>query len=320
MSQQSVNFPNRREAERIIQDAMHALRNGLRDQARKLALRSAELDPDNEGSWLILAALSSPNASIQYLQKALQINPNSERARQGMQWGLDRVQKEETQNQFQSIVKNTQPIPTKPTQEQSITLPATVEQNHLPPFHTIPIQEHSLTLPATLVQDPLPQLQAKLFQDNSEYQTEEDLWQIDFTKITDPGKFIFEFILNGFFTAYHQISMPWTGMGVKHNHTFRLQITASAEFVTHDNQVIVSYKSISTVVERICMTYEGKTLNDLPPFKHLQPTTENLVGVIVQQLERLSSGKQYKIYEVTLMESPTVGVVYKNMNVLRTFR
>jgi Tfp pilus assembly protein PilF len=85
MSQEPVDFPDRSKADRVIQDAKQALRDGLRYQARKLAAHSAELDPKNEESWLILAAVSSPNASIEYLKTALRINPNSERARKGMQ-------------------------------------------------------------------------------------------------------------------------------------------------------------------------------------------------------------------------------------------
>ena len=109
-------------------------------------------------------------------------------------------------------------------------------------------------------------------------------------------------------------------MGEMHPHTYRLQITASAELVTRNNQIVISYENIRNVLNRVCTAYEGKTLNDLPPFKNLQPTTENLVGVIAQQLEKLSPGMKFTIYEVTLMESPTIGVVHKNMNVLRSFQ
>ena len=291
MQQEPVNFSDRSEAYRIIQDAKQALCSGLRDQARKLAERSAELDPKNEESWLILAAVSCPNASIEYLQTALRINPYSERARKGMQWALERAQKEEI-----SMVKKNQPLSTKPIQEHSLPLPATRVQDQLPPLPAIPIQDHSGPI------------------------SEADFWQIDAAKIITPGKYVFDFVLNGFFTAFHQVSITGSVMGEMHPHTYRLQITASAELVTRNNQVIISYENIRTVLDRVCTAYEGNTLNDLPPFKNLQPTTENLVGVIAQQLEKLSSGMKYKIYEVTLMESPTVGVVFKNMSVLRSFQ
>lgn len=296
MPKQPVTLSDRSEADRVLQDAKQALRNGLRDQARKLVLRSAELDPENEESWLILAALSSAQASIEYLQTALRINPYSERATKGLQWAIERANKEEVQNQFQTIIKNSQPLPTNLIQEQSLPLPATLVQDQLPPLPASPIQDH---------QGPI---------------SEADFWQIDGSKITTPGKYAFDFVLNGFFTAYHQISITGTTMGERHPHTYRLQIMASAELVTRNNKAIISYESIRSVVDRVCKAYEGKILNELPPFQNLQPTTENLVGVIAQQLEKLSSGKLYKIHEVTLMESPTIGVVYKNMNITRTFQ
>ncbi len=284
------------EAEQAYQEAMQALRKGLRDLARELAMRSAQLNPQNEQPWLLLAALSNPYESLGYLQTALRINPTSVRARQGLQWAQGRIQKEELQNQFMGIIKNIRRIPAKPEQEQSSPTPATIVHDRLPTWPVIPLQVQSRPV------------------------SEAELWEIDIEKIITPGKFVFDFVLNGFFTAYHQISITGTGMGEMHSHTYRMQIMAAAELVTRNNQILVSYESIHSVVDRICKAYEGKTLNDLPPFKKLQPSTENLVGVIAQQLEKLSSGKQYKIYEVTLMESPTVGVVYKNMDIIRTFQ
>jgi 6-pyruvoyltetrahydropterin/6-carboxytetrahydropterin synthase len=320
MQQEPVKFNDRSEADRVIQAAKQALRNGLRDQARKLAERSAVLNPKNEDAWLILAAVSSPNASIVYLKTAIRINPSSERARKGMQWALERAQKEEIQNQFLAMVKNTQPLPTKPIQEHSNLLPATPVLEHSQSLSTNPLQEYSHPLPTTLVQEQLPPLSVTPIRDHSSLVSEADFWQIDVAKIITPGKYAFDFILNGFFTAFHQVSITGSGMGEMHPHTYRLQITASAELVTRNNQVIVSYDNIRTVMDRVCTAYEGKTLNDLPLFKNLQPTTENLVGAIAQQLEKLSSGMKYKIYEVTLMESPTVGVVHKNMNIIRSFQ
>jgi lipoprotein-anchoring transpeptidase ErfK/SrfK len=81
-------------AQQLLQASQKALRGGHRSEARDFALRSAELDPYMEETWLILAALASPQASLAYLQNALRINPNSERARLGMKWAMDRVNRE----------------------------------------------------------------------------------------------------------------------------------------------------------------------------------------------------------------------------------
>jgi len=44
-----------------------------------------------EDPWLILAAVASPRASVEYIRTALKINPNSPRARKGMEWAMQRL-------------------------------------------------------------------------------------------------------------------------------------------------------------------------------------------------------------------------------------
>jgi len=88
-----TEIPNLK-AQQLLRASQKALQAGHRSESRDLALRAAELDPNNEETWLILAALASPQASLAYLQNALRINPNSDRAHLGMKWAMDRVQKE----------------------------------------------------------------------------------------------------------------------------------------------------------------------------------------------------------------------------------
>ena len=75
----------------ILLNAQQALQRGERHNARRLAERAVQLDPNSEDAWLTLAAIASPRASINYLQQALKINPNSSRAQKGMQWALARL-------------------------------------------------------------------------------------------------------------------------------------------------------------------------------------------------------------------------------------
>ena len=73
------------------QNAQFALQKKQFVEARRLAMEAVQLDPNFEDPWLILASLSSPQASVAYLQKALEINPTSQRATKGMQWALERL-------------------------------------------------------------------------------------------------------------------------------------------------------------------------------------------------------------------------------------
>ena len=79
------------EARSAVRKAREALQNNDRTQARQLAEQAAALAPQMEDPWLILAAIASPHDSLEYIQKALKINPESPRAQRGMQWATQRL-------------------------------------------------------------------------------------------------------------------------------------------------------------------------------------------------------------------------------------
>ena len=77
-----------------IQNAYKALQNGDNLTARRWAERAAQLAPDMEEPWLILASIASPHASLAYLEQALKINPNNRRASIGLSWAQDRLRRQ----------------------------------------------------------------------------------------------------------------------------------------------------------------------------------------------------------------------------------
>lgn len=79
------------QAQKALQNAREALRSGDRSAARRWAEQAAKLAPQLEDPWLILAAVASPKASVAFIERALKINPDSPRARKGMQWALKRL-------------------------------------------------------------------------------------------------------------------------------------------------------------------------------------------------------------------------------------
>lgn len=110
-------------AKTYLQAAKQAFRDGKKMEARKLALQAVKLDPSLEDAWLLLAGLASPNASLEYLQKALQINPNSERARKGMEWAMARIQSNENPTQPHRVANDrekTKPVSVKPKKQEPV--------------------------------------------------------------------------------------------------------------------------------------------------------------------------------------------------------
>ncbi len=103
-------IPDSSEVQKTIREAYQALQQGDRARARKLAQQTARTSPQLEEPWLLLAAMASPDASLEYLNRALEINPQSKRARQGMHWAIQRVR-----TSPQKPVKHKQIIVEKPS-------------------------------------------------------------------------------------------------------------------------------------------------------------------------------------------------------------
>src|SRR5512140_1906653 len=78
------------ETSTIIQAALEALQRGDKDSARRLAERAASLSPGSSAPWLIVAGLAGPAESLEYAEKALQVDPGSQAARQAFAWALRR--------------------------------------------------------------------------------------------------------------------------------------------------------------------------------------------------------------------------------------
>ncbi len=81
------------QALQALENARQAIKNKEPAEARLWAQKAANLAPDQEEPWLILAASSNPSESIFYLKKALEINPASHKARSGMKWAVQRLRK-----------------------------------------------------------------------------------------------------------------------------------------------------------------------------------------------------------------------------------
>lgn len=90
----------------MIQYAQAALVRGDSTSARQWAELCISVRPDREEAWLILAEISKPRLSLVYLSKALQINPQSERAQASLQLAqrlLSMPQVAESQPLFRQI-------------------------------------------------------------------------------------------------------------------------------------------------------------------------------------------------------------------------
>ncbi len=80
---------------KLLKIANKALLSGNKAEARYWAMQAVAVLPNREEPWIILAALASPKASVEYLKHALEINPESKMAIKGMLWAVRRNPKTE---------------------------------------------------------------------------------------------------------------------------------------------------------------------------------------------------------------------------------
>ena len=87
------------EAREYIAKAREALRRGDKQVAHQLGAQAALLAPDMEDAWLVLVASDpNPQDALFYARKALEINPESTRARRSVEWAKDQVKQAEAGN------------------------------------------------------------------------------------------------------------------------------------------------------------------------------------------------------------------------------
>ncbi|MGA2490953.1 MAG: L,D-transpeptidase family protein [Anaerolineales bacterium] len=127
--------PDPESVRKILLNAQQAMQHGNRKAARRWAEQAVALDPYSEGPWLFLAALASPRASVNYLEQALKINPDSQRARKGMQWAVERLRQE----QEEQSSKRKSALAESTKQPQAKRLPAqTVARSDTPEVTLLP--------------------------------------------------------------------------------------------------------------------------------------------------------------------------------------
>lgn len=114
-----------------LEQAQAALQRGDKTAARRWAVQAAHLAPEREEGWLLLAAVAAPQASLGYLRQALKVNPTSQRARAGLAWAQQRVERT-----AQTVV--TRQVRVRPTLEPAPTLAATAPQRVKAPVQAPP--------------------------------------------------------------------------------------------------------------------------------------------------------------------------------------
>ncbi len=112
-------------------------------------------------------------------------------------------------------------------------------------------------------------------------------------------RYAYEVGVIDFFNARHAI-----GDEAAHSHSWRVEARVRRPRYLGE-QSLISIEETRATLRRLFARYEDRFLNEIPPFTFQEPTTENLVSYLFEQLEDEFRGTEAILYSLTIWESPT---------------
>lgn len=94
-----------------------------------------------------------------------------------------------------------------------------------------------------------------------------------------------------------------------HGHNYRVLVTyAGTELDRYG--MLVDFTDIKKVFNAVLETLDHTYLNDLPPFRDLSPSAENIAAYIYHEMNR-SPFERAKLLSVSVWETPTQCATYR---------
>ena len=118
---------------------------------------------------------------------------------------------------------------------------------------------------------------------------------------------MFELSVTGDFAAAHILR----GYGGKcenlHGHTWKVEVTLRGEELD-DVGMVVDFAVVKKQLRGLLKTLDHVHLNDLPAFREVNPTTENLAKYILEEFSPLC--RPLDVVKVRVWESDSASVTY----------
>ena len=110
------------------------------------------------------------------------------------------------------------------------------------------------------------------------------------------------------FSAAHQLRGYPGECGGVHGHNFKVKVTVETNELESIG-VGVDFKELKLTLQKMTNKLDHKNLNELPEFKNVNPTAENIAKLIWKDLKREIKEK-VKLKEVQVWESDTNSATY----------
>jgi len=97
----------------------------------------------------------------------------------------------------------------------------------------------------------------------------------------------------------------------QHGHNYKVRVTLAGEKLDACG-MLVDFKTISAMTNKVIEQLDHQNLNDLPAFRTLNPSAENLASFIYHRLESLLKEERVEatLRNITLWETDRNSVTY----------
>ena len=120
---------------------------------------------------------------------------------------------------------------------------------------------------------------------------------------------MYELEFEGHFASAHCLREYQGKCERLHGHNWRVKAVVQSERL-NDIGMVMDFKDAKALLNEIVDEFDHDFLNELPRFKELNPTTENMARVICDELAaRLPEG--VSVRSVTVWESGSNGATYR---------
>lgn len=109
--------------------------------------------------------------------------------------------------------------------------------------------------------------------------------------------------------AAHQLRDYEGGCEKLHGHNWKIEVHVTGRELGR-NGLLIDFKRVKEATARLLDELDHTFLNDLEPFKRVNPSSENIARHIYQSLSRDLNDGNVKVHKITAWESETACATY----------
>ena len=112
-----------------------------------------------------------------------------------------------------------------------------------------------------------------------------------------------------YFAAAHQLRNFRGSCEKLHGHNWKVEVTLKGEKL-NDAELLIDFKEVKDATNRILEELDHSFLNELPHFKDMNPSSENIAAYLFEKLGDELNDEFIKVARVTAWESDFSNATY----------